>query len=259
MPTRLSGPTLFLTQTGYMKNGWSILTGNELYLYQTKDALEHSNMHLVHGAKIIGTPNDEPYNYQNRIFHKLIVRIQNTPDVVMFFQKQDSCVKWHKALIKASGDYSITDFYEECLTQILDDKGTGTVYKGINMKTKQEVAIKRFKRQEYSTGIQIMRLAVHHYVARLLDWFESPQYTYLVLELEQGGTLLQYIQERNNFVAEQRCKSIAQKLAQGIEYLHEFGILICKLNLNTIMMTDNSDQAIPRINSLSAAGILLPS
>ncbi len=116
-------------------------------------------------------------------------------------------------MIKACNDYQITDFYEECFNQILDNQGTGIVYKGVNIKTKQEVAIKRFDRQEYSTGIQIMRLAVHHYVGRLLDWFENSQYTYLVLELESGGTLLQYIQERNNFVLESRCKSIAQKLA----------------------------------------------
>jgi hypothetical protein len=36
---RISGPTLFLTQMGYFKNGWSILTGDELYFYQTKDAI----------------------------------------------------------------------------------------------------------------------------------------------------------------------------------------------------------------------------
>jgi serine/threonine protein kinase len=51
---------------------------------------------------------------------------------------------------------------------------------------------------------------------------------------------------------------IAQKLAQGIDFLHEYGILIGKLKLSTIMMTDNTDQAIPRIYNLSNAMILLP-
>ena len=65
-----------------MKNGWSILTGNELYLYQTKDALAHSQMYIINGAKV--NTNDEPFYYQNRSFYKLVVKI-NTSEVVMFF------------------------------------------------------------------------------------------------------------------------------------------------------------------------------
>ena len=34
-----------------------------------------------------------------------------------------------------------------------------------------------------------MKLGVHHYVGRLLDYFYSDLYVYLVLEYEQGGTL----------------------------------------------------------------------
>lgn len=38
IPYKLSGPTLYLTQTGYFKNGWSVLNGTELYIYLTKDS-----------------------------------------------------------------------------------------------------------------------------------------------------------------------------------------------------------------------------
>lgn len=34
-----------------------------------------------------------------------------------------------------------------------------------------------------------MRLGVHHYVSRLLDYFDSKLYYYLVFEIENGGTL----------------------------------------------------------------------
>jgi hypothetical protein len=44
---RISGPSLFLTQMGYFKNGWSILTGDELYFYQNKDEIQHSQMIVV--------------------------------------------------------------------------------------------------------------------------------------------------------------------------------------------------------------------
>ena len=38
---RLSGPTLFLTRTGYMKNGWAVLNESELYFYYNKEGPTH--------------------------------------------------------------------------------------------------------------------------------------------------------------------------------------------------------------------------
>ncbi len=40
--------------------------------------------------------------------------------------------------------------------------------------------------------------------------------------------------------------------------MHEYGIMIGKLTIDTILMTDKSDQAIPRISNLSTARILMP-
>lgn len=86
-----------------------------------------------------------------------------------------------------------------------------------------------------------MRLGVHHYVGRLLDYFDSEDQFYMIFELENGGTLFDYIKDYHNMIPEARCRVIAQKLAQGIEFLHEYGILVGKLTLKTILMTDKSD------------------
>jgi serine/threonine protein kinase len=52
----------------------------------------------------------------------------------------------------------------------------------------------------------MMRLGVHPQLTRLLDYFESSEYYYMILELETGGSLLQCLAERNNFIEESRCK-----------------------------------------------------
>jgi hypothetical protein len=62
---RLSGPTLYLTEMGYFKSGWGILTGDELYLYKNKDDMKHSMMIVVQGAQIIGSPSDPPIEFLN--------------------------------------------------------------------------------------------------------------------------------------------------------------------------------------------------
>jgi serine/threonine protein kinase len=58
-----------------------------------------------------------------------------------------------------------------------------------------------------------MRLGVHHYVGRLLDYFDSNEYFYQVFELEHGGTLASYTKEYQNIIPEARCRVITQKLA----------------------------------------------
>lgn len=62
----------------------------------------------------------------------------------------------------------------------------------------------------------MMKLGVHYYITRLIDYFETSEYFYMVLEHEGGGNLLNYLSERNNYISESKCRVIAQKLAQGI-------------------------------------------
>ena len=67
----MSGPVLFRTETGYMKNGWCILTDIELYIYLSKDALSHHKMRLVLGSKVVGHPADPTQKSLNMIEIKM--------------------------------------------------------------------------------------------------------------------------------------------------------------------------------------------
>ena len=113
----------------------------------------------------------------------------------MWFTKQESCQKWHRALVSASGCYKLQNFYDEISDQVLGRGSKAVVYRGFNKYLKQEVAIKRILKSKVESGydffrsIQLMRLGVHHYVGRLLDYFNSNEYYYQVFELELGGTL----------------------------------------------------------------------
>jgi serine/threonine protein kinase len=80
----------------------------------------------------------------------------------------------------------------------------------------------------------------------------------MVLEWERGGTLRDYLSVRNQLLKDARAREIALKLAQGIDFLHEQGIMIENLTLDTILMTQRDDQASPRISNLSKARILDP-
>ena len=50
----------------------------------------------------------------------------------MYLQKQESLTKWHNALVIASGDYRIEDFYDEFKNIIQSSDSDSVVYQGVN-------------------------------------------------------------------------------------------------------------------------------
>ena len=75
----------------------------------------------------------------------------------------------------------------------------------------------------------------------------------------KGADLFDYIQAREFNLGEERVREIAYQLAQGIRYLHNYGIVHRDLKLENIMMTDNTEKAIPKIVDFGLAKIIGPS
>lgn len=74
------------------------------------------------------------------------------------------------------------------------------ILKGQNLKTKQEVQIKRIQKKDRPVHeieslriqIEMYKLSMHPYVVRLLDYFEDKEYIYLITEKHQGMSLNAY-------------------------------------------------------------------
>lgn len=48
----MSGAFVQLTKTGYYKSSWAVVNGKELYIYQNKDSIKHTNLYILQGARI---------------------------------------------------------------------------------------------------------------------------------------------------------------------------------------------------------------
>ena len=57
---------------------------------------------------------------------------------------------------------------------------------------------------------------------------------------------------------EMRMRDIGLKIAQALEFIHEFGIVVRDLDSGKILMTDNSNIGFPRIANLNKAILLGP-
>jgi len=217
---------------------------------------------------------DKPIEVQGNLSYQNLYKIDihlgdRIRDFSLYFPKIESCTKWKRALSKASGDYRLSDYYSlpnENTEVIIGASGRTEVKKGIHTDSKYPIAIKTIslRDKDFSEAdvieneIYLMRMGIHQNVVRLLDSFRTATEFNLVLEWERGGTLQNYLVERNNLLKEVRAKDIAQKLALGIEYLHEQGIMIDNINLRTILMNDQTNDSVPRISNFSRARTLDP-
>ncbi|KAJ4016440.1 MAPK-activated protein kinase Srk1 [Fusarium irregulare] len=116
--------------------------------------------------------------------------------------------------------------------ELVDKMGDGAfsnVYRARDTTGEQgEVAIKVVRKYEMNSmqrsnilkEVQIMRQLDHPNIIKLVEFSESRQYYYIVLELAPGGELFHQI-VRLTYFSEELSRHVIVQVAQALEYLHE--------------------------------------
>ncbi|ORX95910.1 Pkinase-domain-containing protein [Basidiobolus meristosporus CBS 931.73] len=110
----------------------------------------------------------------------------------------------------------------------LGDGAFSNVYKAYDQYREKLVAIKVVRKFELNSlqrgnilkEVTIMRTLNHPNIAKLLDFKESKDFYYLVLELVTGGELFHRIVKLTYF-SEDLARHVITQVAKGIRYLHE--------------------------------------
>lgn len=92
-----------------------------------------------------------------------------------------------------------------------------------------------------------MRQLDHPNIIKLVDFSESRQYYYIILELAQGGELFHQI-VRLTYFSEELSRHVITQVAQALEYLHEEKGVVHRYVINMSFVT----QQLPRAMSLLA-------
>ncbi|GJE84723.1 Pkinase-domain-containing protein [Phanerochaete sordida] len=132
------------------------------------------------------------------------------------------------------------------LLEKMGDGAFSNVYKALDLRSGQKVAVKVVRKYELSASqdgdrhlnkefkkkprvteranilkeVQIMRGIDHPSIVKLLAFFESTEHYFLVLELMEGGELFHQIVKLTYF-SENLARHVILQVAQGIRYLHE--------------------------------------
>ncbi|KIV95864.1 hypothetical protein, variant 1 [Exophiala mesophila] len=114
------------------------------------------------------------------------------------------------------------------LLEKMGDGAFSNVYKARDTTTNDEVAIKVVRKFEMNSNqranilkeVQIMRQLDHPNIVRLIDFSESRQHYFIVLELCPGGELFHQI-VRLTYFSEDLSRHVITQVAQALLYLHE--------------------------------------
>jgi len=115
------------------------------------------------------------------------------------------------------------------LIEKMGDGAFSNVYKAVDTEgTAGEVAIKVVRKFEMNSSqranilkeVQIMRQLDHPNIIKLVEFLESRQYYYIILELAPGGELFHQI-VRLTYFSEDLSRHVITQVAEALHYLHE--------------------------------------
>lgn len=182
-----------------------------------------------------------------------------------YLLSKDDREEWVSQIKTAIGYASLTDFYD--VKEPIGKGKFGTVKLGLHKKTGKKVAIKVMKKKQMTLQdielqkreIEILKICQHPSIIRLLDVFENQDYIYIVMEYLKGGDLFNYLEKRDFTISEARARDLSHNIAVGIFYLHSFGIAHRDLKPENILMTDETDEAQPKLVDFGLSKIVGPS
>ncbi|KAK4936717.1 MAPK-activated protein kinase Srk1, partial [Elasticomyces elasticus] len=132
-------------------------------------------------------------------------------------------------LVEKMGDGAFSNVYRARDTQGQYDEVAIKVVRKFEMNSNQgdnvmhpdfKKAPKTVERANILKEVQIMRQLDHPNIVRLVDFSESRQYYYIVLELCPGGELFHQI-VRLTYFSEDLSRHVIVQVAKALEYLHE--------------------------------------
>jgi serine/threonine protein kinase len=172
---------------------------------------------------------------------------------------------WMQTICAVSGQRDITKFYN--FESLLGKGQFGVVHRATNISTMKQVAIKTVRKVRLSpievlqlyTEIDVLRQCGDHpNLIKLIDVFHTADHCYIVMEYVKGKDLFEYLKSHNYRISEPQVQKILYSLLAGVSYLHERGIIHRDLKLENIIMSDDSESAVPVIVDFGLSKIFQP-
>lgn len=165
---------------------------------------------------------------------------------------------------KVAQSQEFLEFYD--IVKTIGAGSMGEIKLVTHKKTGQNAAAKVIKKANKSEKelelqrreIEALKICQHPNLVQLLDYFEDNRYFYIILEYLQGGDMYDYLNKRGFSIPQARALELSAQLAKGVYFLNCYGIIHRDLKLENIMMSDNTEQAVPKLVDFGLSAITGP-
>jgi len=123
----------------------------------------------------------------------------------------------------------------------------GEVKLAVNRKTHEQVAVKILKKKKMDTKektmlereIRVMAKLHHSNIVQMIEVYDTPHHTYLIMELVGGGELFKEIIKRTEPFYEANAAQIVSQLLSGVGYMHSCGVAHRDLKPENILLNED--------------------
>ena len=243
-----------------MRKIWFRLVDKDLFYFKHENDELHKGMHHLSGVFI---QEEEPKTFNGKKFYCFSM-IYPKKTRLYFVDNEKDYKNWVEKLKLSTGYTNLTDIYE--IEEKIGNGKFGLIKKGINKKTRAEVAIKIMSKKEMTiqdlelvrTEIEILKICQHPNIIQLYEVFENLDYFYIIMEYCKGGDLFSYLEQRNFHLPEPQACKFMHKMCAAVYYIHSYGIAHRDLKPENVLMTSNDENADLRILDFGLSKIIGP-
>ena len=246
----------------YIKKYYGVLKGKEILFFTSKLKNELCSIWSINKTIIILK---EKTNVGKYTFYPIYFINYNKSFYILYFEEQEKQKIFAKNCEKNINFMRIEDYFE--FKEKIGEGHFGVVKKCIEKSSGKEYAVKimnknKIKESDLSFLIQernYMCLIKHPNIVSLIKDFEDEKCIYFIMEYFKGGDLAKYLGNVNG--KEKNMEKLAAKIikiiAQGVQYLNQFGIVHRDLKPENIVFEKEGDIKSIKIIDLGVA-ITLP-
>lgn len=141
-----------------------------------------------------------------------------------------------------------TDILNYRIVRLLGTGGMGSVYLAVNTSIDQQVAIKVLRpefahnaelRARFKKEAELLCSLDHPGIVKFLNYVETPQGVFLIMEYVKGITLEDYIKHKNGLIVEKNAYPMLREILDAFEYAHSKGIVHQDIKPSNIIIQDD--------------------
>ena len=247
-----------------IKKYYACLKGKDILFFSSKQKNELCCIWNINKAIIkIGDRTD----ISKYSFYPIKFTYFNGSYSFIYFEEKENQLKFAKKCEENTYFLKIENLFE--IKEKIGQGHFGVVKRCIEKSTGKEYAVKIMNKSKIEKDLQLviqernyMILIKHPNIVSLIQDFEDETYLYFVMEYFKGGDLSKYLlniknSENNDKNLEKISAKIIKIIAQGVQYLNNFGIVHRDLKPENIIFEKENDIKSIKIIDLGVA-ITLP-